>query len=73
MAAVWIADVLKVELNYRDLGIESFSRAYGGDLCSLLGENKLPSTGAVEVIRDLQDKKGSSPQGSSNPAAWPAR
>ena len=62
MAAVWIADVLKGELNYRDLGIESFSPEHMVEIVQLLGENKITEHGAVEVIRDLLDKKGSSPQ-----------
>lgn len=62
MAAVWIADVLKGELNYRDLGIESFSPEHMVQIVQLLGENKITEHGAVEVIRDLLDHKGSSPQ-----------
>ncbi|MGV8088915.1 MAG: Asp-tRNA(Asn)/Glu-tRNA(Gln) amidotransferase subunit GatB [Methanothrix sp.] len=62
MAAVWIADVLKGELNYRDLGIESFSPEHMVEIVQLLGENKITEHGAVQVIRDLLDKKGSSPQ-----------
>lgn len=61
MAAVWIADVLKGELNYRDLGIESFSPEHMVEIVQLLGENKITEHGAVQVIRDLLDKKGSSP------------
>ncbi len=62
MAAVWIADVLKGELNYRDLGIESFSPEHMVEIVQLLGENKITEHGAVQVIRDLLDMKGSSPQ-----------
>ena len=62
MAAVWIADVLKGELNYRDLGIESFSPEHMVVIVQLLGENRITEHGAVEIIRDLLDKKGSSPQ-----------
>jgi aspartyl-tRNA(Asn)/glutamyl-tRNA(Gln) amidotransferase subunit B len=62
MAAVWIADVLKGELNYRDLGIESFSPEHMVEIVQLLGGNMITEHGAVEIIRDLLDKKGSSPQ-----------
>ncbi|MCK9405004.1 MAG: Asp-tRNA(Asn)/Glu-tRNA(Gln) amidotransferase subunit GatB [Methanothrix sp.] len=62
MAAVWIADVLKGELNYRDLGIESFSPEHMVEIVQLLGGNMITEHGAVEIIRDLLDKKGSSPE-----------
>ncbi|HQI54314.1 MAG TPA: Asp-tRNA(Asn)/Glu-tRNA(Gln) amidotransferase subunit GatB [Methanothrix soehngenii] len=62
MAAVWIADVLKGELNYRDRGIESFSPEHMVQIVQLLGGNMITEHGAVEIIRDLLDKKGSSPQ-----------
>jgi len=62
MAAVRIADVLKGELNYRDLGIESFSPEHMVEIVQLLGGNMITEHGAVEIIRDLLDKKGSSPE-----------
>jgi aspartyl-tRNA(Asn)/glutamyl-tRNA(Gln) amidotransferase subunit B len=62
LAAVWIADVLKGELNYRDLGIDSFSEEHMIEIVNMLAESKITEDGAVEIIRDLLDKKGESPE-----------
>ena len=62
MAAVWIADVLKGELNYRNLGIESFQEEHMAEIVQMLQESKITEDGAVQIIRDLLDKKGDSPQ-----------
>ena len=62
MAAVWIADVLKGELNYRNLGIESFQEGHMAEIVQMLQESKITEDGAVQIIRDLLDKKGDSPQ-----------
>ncbi|MGB4653009.1 MAG: Asp-tRNA(Asn)/Glu-tRNA(Gln) amidotransferase subunit GatB [Methanothrix sp.] len=62
MAAVWIADVLKGELNYRNLGIESFDPEHMVQIVQLLEGDEITEHSAVAVIRDLLDKKGSSPQ-----------
>jgi len=61
LAAVWIADVLKGELNYRDLGIESFRAEHMAEIVNMLEAAKITEDGAVEVIRTLLDKKGESP------------
>ena len=61
LAAVWIADVLKGELNYRDLGIESFKEEHMAEIVQLLEKSKISEDGAVQIIRDLLDKKGGSP------------
>jgi aspartyl-tRNA(Asn)/glutamyl-tRNA(Gln) amidotransferase subunit B len=62
LAAVWIADVLKGELNYRNLSIESFQEEHMAQIVQMLAESKITEDGAVQIIRDLLDKKGDSPQ-----------
>lgn len=61
LAAVWIADVLKGELNYRDLGIESFREEHMAEIVQMLEKSTISEDGAVQIIRDLLDKKGGSP------------
>jgi len=58
-AAVWIADVLKGELNYRDVGIESFSQDHMVEILGMLKRDKVTEKGAVEVIREILDHGGS--------------
>lgn len=62
MAAVWIADVLKGELNYRNLGIDSFRPEHMVDIVHMLEKSEITEDGAVEIIRSILDKKGSSPE-----------
>jgi aspartyl-tRNA(Asn)/glutamyl-tRNA(Gln) amidotransferase subunit B len=62
LAAVWIADVLKGELNYRDLTIESFEKEHMIEIVTLLDEKKITEDGAVQIIRALLDKKGKDPK-----------
>ena len=62
LAAVWIADVLKGELNYRDFGIESFHPEQMVEIVNMLADSKITEDGAVQIIRDLLDKKGVSPR-----------
>jgi aspartyl-tRNA(Asn)/glutamyl-tRNA(Gln) amidotransferase subunit B len=62
LAAVWIADVLKGELNYRNLGIDSFYPEQMIEIVNMLAESKITEDGAVQIIRDLLDKNGASPQ-----------
>jgi len=61
LAAVWIADVLKGELNYRDLNIDSFREEHMIEIVNMLSTGKITEDGAVEIIRILLDKKGESP------------
>ncbi len=61
LAAVWIADVLKGELNYRDLGIESFRDEHMAEIVQMLEQSKISEDGAVQIIRELLDKKGGTP------------
>ncbi len=62
LAAVWVADVLKGELNYRGLAIDSFSEEHMAEIVNMLASGSLTEDGAVEIIRHLLDKKGGSPQ-----------
>jgi aspartyl-tRNA(Asn)/glutamyl-tRNA(Gln) amidotransferase subunit B len=62
LAAVWIADVLKGELNYRALSIDAFSEEHMGQIVNMLAESKITEDGAVEIIRSILDKKGGSPE-----------
>jgi aspartyl-tRNA(Asn)/glutamyl-tRNA(Gln) amidotransferase subunit B len=62
ISAVWIADVLKGELNYRDLSIESFKEEHMTEIVHMLHWSEISEDGAVQIIRTLLDKKGGSPQ-----------
>ena len=62
LAAVWIADVLKGELNYRNLGIDGFREEHMAEIVNMLDQSKITEDGAVEIIRSILDKKGSSPE-----------
>jgi len=59
LAAVWIADVLKGELNFRDLGIDAFQADHMVEIVDLLSSGAITEDGAVEIIRTLLDKGGS--------------
>ncbi len=58
LAAVWIADVLKGELNYRDLDIDAFASASMVQLVKLLAGDKITEQSGVEVIRTILDEGG---------------
>jgi aspartyl-tRNA(Asn)/glutamyl-tRNA(Gln) amidotransferase subunit B len=62
LAAVWIADVLKGELNYRNLGIDEFRPEHMVDIVQMLVRSEITEDGAVEIIRTILDKKGGSPE-----------
>jgi len=62
LAAVWIADVLKGELNYRNLGIDEFRPDHMVDIVQMLERSEITEDGAVEIIRTILDKKGGSPE-----------
>lgn len=62
LAAVWIADVLKGELNYRNLSIDAFRPEHMVDIVQMLERAVITEDGAVEIIRSILDKKGSSPE-----------
>ncbi|MCQ8903372.1 MAG: Asp-tRNA(Asn)/Glu-tRNA(Gln) amidotransferase subunit GatB [Methanothrix sp.] len=59
LAAVWIADVLKGELNYRDLTIDSFSRDHMLEIVRMLSEREITDEIAVTLIRTILDRGGS--------------
>ncbi|MDM7912126.1 MAG: Asp-tRNA(Asn)/Glu-tRNA(Gln) amidotransferase subunit GatB [Methanotrichaceae archaeon] len=59
LAAVWVADVLKGELNYRDIGIDRFSAEHMVEIVNMLSSDKITEDGAVEIIRTILDKGGS--------------
>ncbi len=61
LAAVWIADVLKGELNYRGLSIESFQEEHMTEIVQMLEKSKITEDGAVQIIRELLDKKVGTP------------
>jgi len=61
-AAALIADVLKGELNYRGLSIDSFSPDHMVEIVEMLEKGTITEKGAVEVIRTILDEGG-------NPAA----
>ncbi|HII06423.1 MAG TPA: Asp-tRNA(Asn)/Glu-tRNA(Gln) amidotransferase subunit GatB [Methanotrichaceae archaeon] len=58
LAAVWVADVLKGELNYRDTTIDNFSPDHMVEILTMLEEKKVTEKGAVEVIRQILDHGG---------------
>jgi aspartyl-tRNA(Asn)/glutamyl-tRNA(Gln) amidotransferase subunit B len=59
MAAVWVCDVLKGELNYRDLTVDAFKKEYMQKIIELLVSKKITEDSAVDIIRTLLDKGGS--------------
>lgn len=58
LAAVWTADVLKGELNYRDAVIETFKTADMVRLLKLLADDKITEQSGVEIIRTILDEGG---------------
>ncbi|WP_462272514.1 Asp-tRNA(Asn)/Glu-tRNA(Gln) amidotransferase subunit GatB [Methanohalophilus sp.] len=58
-AAVWVSDVLKGELNYRDLTIASFTVEDMVKIIELIVSGKITEKGAVEIIRTILDEGGS--------------
>ena len=59
MAAVWVCDVLKGELNYRDLTVDAFKKEHMHTIIELLAGKKITEDSAVNIIRTLLDKGGS--------------
>ena len=58
-AAVWVSDVFKGELNYRDLTITSFTVEDMVKIIELVVSGKITEKGAVEIIRNILDEGGS--------------
>ncbi len=59
LAAVWIADVLKGELNFRDQEIDAFRSEHMIEIVDMLSSRTITEDGAVEIIRTLLDIGGS--------------
>ncbi len=59
LAAIWVCDVLKGELNYRDLTIDAFKKEHMLSILELLAGKKITEDGAVDIIRTILDKGGS--------------
>lgn len=59
IAAVWICDVLKGELNYRNLTIDAFKKEHMVSILELLAGKRITEDGAVDIIRTILDKGGS--------------
>lgn len=59
LAAVWIADVLKGELNYRSLAIDNFKPDHMAEIVSMLESGRVTEDAAVQIIRTILDKGGS--------------
>jgi len=59
LAAVWVADVLKGELNYRDLSVDNFREDQMVEILEMLGLEAITEKGAVEVVRQILDEGGS--------------
>lgn len=57
-AAVWVADILKGELNYRDLGIDAFTLDDIIEIIELVIGNKITEQSGVEIIRAILDEGG---------------
>jgi aspartyl-tRNA(Asn)/glutamyl-tRNA(Gln) amidotransferase subunit B len=57
-SAVWIADVLKGELNYRDADIDSIEPDNMVSLVRMIHENRITDRNAVEIMRTVLDEGG---------------
>jgi len=58
VAATWVADVLKGELNYRDLTVGSFKVDTMVEIIGMVTQNKITEKSAVDVIRTILDCGG---------------
>ena len=58
LSASWIVDVLKGELNYRDLGIGAFKTADMIEILTLFSDGVVTEKGAITVIRTILDEGG---------------
>ncbi|MCQ6962334.1 Asp-tRNA(Asn)/Glu-tRNA(Gln) amidotransferase subunit GatB [Methanolobus chelungpuianus] len=57
-AAVWVADILKGELNYRDIGIDAFTVEDIVTVIGLVKEDKITEQSGVQIIRTVLDEGG---------------
>jgi len=58
LGASWIVDVLKGELNYRDLGVSAFKTADMIEILGLFSDGVVTEKGAIAVIRTILDEGG---------------
>ena len=58
VAAVWVADILKGELNYRDISVDAFKVEDIVEIIILVTENKITERSGVEIIRTILDNGG---------------
>ncbi len=58
LGATWIADILKGELNYRNLDISAFSPRHMIQILQMLTKEEITENGAVQVIRTILDEGG---------------
>ena len=58
LSASWIVDVLKGELNYRDLEIGAFKTADMIEILKLFSDDVVTEKGAITVIRTILDEGG---------------
>ena len=58
VATPWVADVLKGEVNYRDLTIGAFKVDDIVEIVEMVTQNKITEKSAVEVIRTILDNGG---------------
>ncbi|MDI3487058.1 MAG: aspartyl-tRNA(Asn)/glutamyl-tRNA(Gln) amidotransferase subunit, partial [Methanolobus sp.] len=54
-AAVWVSDILKGELNYRELSIDAFTVEDIVAVVGLVTGNKITEQSGVEIIRTVLD------------------
>jgi aspartyl-tRNA(Asn)/glutamyl-tRNA(Gln) amidotransferase subunit B len=57
-AAVWVADILKGELNYRGIDVDAFTVDDIVEIIELVTENKTTEQSGVEIIRAILDEGG---------------
>jgi len=58
LSASWIVDVLKGELNYRDLEIDAFKTADMIEILRLFSDDVITEKGAITVMRTILDEGG---------------
>jgi aspartyl-tRNA(Asn)/glutamyl-tRNA(Gln) amidotransferase subunit B len=59
VAAAWVADILKGELNYRDLDVSSFKVEDMVTIIDLVTADKITEKSGVDLIRTILDEGGS--------------
>jgi len=57
LAATWIADTLKGELNYRDMSIDALDPGSFTRLCQLVKSDTITDKSAIEVLRVMLDER----------------